>query len=38
MTGIHKVEKKFYQWKDISQAEAREKGLSFVTDALQAEN
>jgi hypothetical protein len=38
MTGIHKVGKKFCQWKDISQAEAREKGLRFVTDALQAAN
>jgi hypothetical protein len=36
--GLHKEGKKFCQWKDLSQAEAREKGLRFVTDALQAEN
>jgi hypothetical protein len=36
MPGIHKGGKKFCQWKYISQAEAREKGVRFVTDALQA--
>jgi hypothetical protein len=38
MTGIHKGGNNFCQWKDISQAEAREKRLRFVTDALQAAN
>jgi hypothetical protein len=38
MRGLHKVGKKFYQWKDLSQAEAREKSLKFVTDALQGAN
>jgi hypothetical protein len=38
MTGLHKGVKKFCQWKDISQAEARETGMWFVTDALQAAN
>jgi hypothetical protein len=38
MPGLHKGGKKFCQWKDLSQAEAREKGLRFVTDGLQAEN
>jgi hypothetical protein len=38
MTGLHKEGKKFCQWKDLSQAEAREKGLRFVNDALQAPN
>jgi hypothetical protein len=38
MSGLHKGGNKFCQWKDISQAEAREKGLRFVTDALQAAN
>jgi hypothetical protein len=33
--GLHKGGKNFCQWKDLSQAEAREKGLRFVTDALQ---
>jgi hypothetical protein len=36
--GLHKGEKKFWQWKDISQDEAREKGLRCVNDALQAAN
>jgi hypothetical protein len=36
--GIHKGGNKFCQWKDFSQAESREKGLRFVTDALQAAN
>jgi hypothetical protein len=36
--GIHKGGNKFCQWKDLSQAEAREKGMKFVTDALQAAN
>jgi hypothetical protein len=36
--GLHKRGKKFFQWKYLSQAEAREKGLRFVTYALQAEN
>jgi hypothetical protein len=38
MSGLHKGGNKFCQWKDLSQAEAREKGLRFVTDALQATN
>jgi hypothetical protein len=38
MKGRHKGGKKFCKWKDISQAEARYKGLRFVADALQAEN
>jgi hypothetical protein len=38
MTGLHKGGKKFCQWKDISQAEAREKGLMCVTGALEAAN
>jgi hypothetical protein len=38
MTGLHKVVNKFFRWKDLSQAEAREKGLRFVTDDLQVEN
>jgi hypothetical protein len=38
MPGIHKGGNKFCQWKYLSQAEAREKGLRFVTDALQAAN
>jgi hypothetical protein len=38
MPGLHKGENIFCQWKDLSQAESREKGLRFVTDALQAEN
>jgi hypothetical protein len=38
MPGLHKGGKKFCQWKDLSQAEDREKGLRFVTDALQAAN
>jgi hypothetical protein len=37
-TGLHKGGNKFCQWKYLSQAEAREKGLRFVTDALQAAN
>jgi hypothetical protein len=36
MPGLHNGGKKFCQWKDIYQAEAREKGMRFVTDALQA--
>jgi hypothetical protein len=36
--GLHKGGKKFCQWKDLSQAESRKKGLRFVTDALQAAN
>jgi hypothetical protein len=36
--GLHKGGKQFCQWKDLSQAEAREKGLRFVTDDLQAAN
>jgi hypothetical protein len=38
MPGLHNGGKKCFQWKDLSQAEAREKGLRFVNDALQAEN
>jgi hypothetical protein len=38
ITGLQCGGKKFCQWKDLSQAEAREKGLRFVTDSLQAEN
>jgi hypothetical protein len=38
MPGVNKGGKKFCQWKDLSQAEAREKGPRFVTDALQAAN
>jgi hypothetical protein len=38
MIGLHKGGKKFCQWKDLSQAEARKKGLTFVTDALLAAN
>jgi hypothetical protein len=38
MSGLHKGGKKFCQWKDLSQAEAREKGMRFVTDDLQAAN
>jgi hypothetical protein len=38
MPGLHKVGKKFCQLNDLSQAESKEKGLRFVTDALQAEN
>jgi hypothetical protein len=38
MIGLHKGGKKFCHWKDLSQAEAREKGLEFVTDYLQAAN
>jgi hypothetical protein len=38
MPGLHKGWKKFCQWKYLSQAEAREKGLRFVNDALQAAN
>jgi hypothetical protein len=38
MPGIHKGGNNICQWKDLSQAEAREKGLRFVTDALQAAN
>jgi hypothetical protein len=38
MSGLHKGVKKFCQLKDLSQAEAREKGLRFVTDALQVAN
>jgi hypothetical protein len=38
MPGLRKGGDKFCQWKDLSQAEAREKGLKFVTDALQGEN
>jgi hypothetical protein len=37
MPGLHKVGKKFFQWKDLSQDEARKKGLRFATDDLQAE-
>jgi hypothetical protein len=36
--GLHKGGNKFCQWKDLSQAEAREKGLRFVNGALQAAN
>jgi hypothetical protein len=36
--GLQKGGKKFCRWKEISQAEAREKGLKFVTDALQGAN
>jgi hypothetical protein len=36
MPGLHKGGNNFCQWKDLSQAEARDKGLRFVTDALQA--
>jgi hypothetical protein len=38
MTGLNKGGKKSWKLKDLSQAEAREKGLRFVTDALQAGN
>jgi hypothetical protein len=38
MPGLHKCGKKCYQWKDLSQVEAREKYLSFVTNALQGAN
>jgi hypothetical protein len=38
MPGLHTGGKKFCQCKDLSQAESREKGLRFVTDALQAAN
>jgi hypothetical protein len=38
MSGIYKRGNTFCQWKDLSQADAREQGLRFVTDALQAEN
>jgi hypothetical protein len=38
LPGLHKGGKIFFQWKDISQAESREKGLRFVTDSLQAAN
>jgi hypothetical protein len=38
MIGIHKGGKKFCQCKDLSQAEAREKEMRFVTDALLAAN
>jgi hypothetical protein len=38
MPGLHKGGNKFCQWKDLSQADAREKGLKFVTDALQGAN
>jgi hypothetical protein len=38
MPVLHKGVKKFCQWKDLSQAEAREKWLRFVIDALQAAN
>jgi hypothetical protein len=38
MPGLHKGGKTFCQWKDLSQAEARERGLRFVNDALQAAN
>jgi hypothetical protein len=36
--GLHEGGKRFCQSKDLSQDEAREKGLRFVTDALQAAN
>jgi hypothetical protein len=36
--GLHNGGKKFCQWKDLSRAEAREKGLKFVNDALLAAN
>jgi hypothetical protein len=35
MPGPHKGGQKFCQWKNLSQAEARGKGLKFVTNALQ---
>jgi hypothetical protein len=38
MPGLHKGGNKFCQWKDISQAQSREKGMRFVTDALQTAN
>jgi hypothetical protein len=38
MPGIYKGVNKFCQWKDLSQAESREKGLRSVTDAIQAAN
>jgi hypothetical protein len=38
MPGLHKGGNKFCQWKDLSQAEARKKGLTSVNDALQAAN
>jgi hypothetical protein len=38
MPGIHNGGKKFFQWKDLSQAEAREAGVQSVTDALLAAN
>jgi hypothetical protein len=36
--GLHKRGKKFCQWEDISQAEAREKDLMLVNDAPEAAN
>jgi hypothetical protein len=36
MPGLHRGGNKCCQWKDLSQAEAKEKGPRFVTDALQA--
>jgi hypothetical protein len=36
--GLHKGAKNLFQWKYLYQAEEREKGLRFVTDALQAAN
>jgi hypothetical protein len=36
MPGLHKGGNKFCQWKDLYQAEAREKGLKFATDAVHA--
>jgi hypothetical protein len=38
MPGLNKGGNKFCQWKYLYQAEAREKGLRFVTDVLQAAN
>jgi hypothetical protein len=38
ITGLHKGGNKCSQWKDLSQDEAREKGLRFVTGTLQAAN
>jgi hypothetical protein len=38
MSGLHKGGNKFCQLNNLYQAEARERGLKFVTDALQAAN
>jgi hypothetical protein len=38
ISGFHKGGHRFFQWKDLSQDEAREKGLKFATYALQGAN